>query len=113
MRPGGEEDLEKFAHGVNFGHDPADYEQPGEDYLWNEKEFVNIGDPDNLQNDLNNPNANQSSEFENSDNQLMEILRNKKKPTPRITIDRVRGKKPDTHEDIEGLGAQISHKVKG
>lgn len=59
--------------------------------------------------DVNKPGNDGSSDvFENSDNQLMEILRNKKKPTPRVTIDRkLEEKKPQILDDIADLGRQV------
>jgi hypothetical protein len=104
--------LEKFEHGVRFG-EPGDYEaQPegADQFILDEKEFITIGA--GVQSDLNNPVNNQSSEFDNSDNQLMEIIRNKKKPTPRIVVDRtIKGAKNvgDALDDIAELGQPKNH----
>jgi len=107
-------DLEKFQHGVHFG-EPGDYVNHPEDvdqFLFDEKEFFNMNQ-DGLHNDLNNPANIPSSEFENSDNQLMEIIRNKKKPTPRITVDRTIKPKANgaANDGIAELGNRIPELV--
>ena len=108
-------DLEKFQHGVHFG-DPADYVDHPEEvdqFLFDEKEFFNMNEG-GFKNDLNNPANNPSSEFESSDNQLMEIIRNKKKPTPRITVDRtIKTQKNHGNaiDDLQQLGNKIPELV--
>lgn len=107
-------DLEKFQHGVHFG-DPGDYVDHPENvdqYLFDEKEFFNMNEA-GLHSDLNNPANNPSSEFENSDNQLMEIIRNKKKPTPRVTVDRVvkANKGANAVDDFAQLGNKVAELV--
>ena len=104
-------DLEKFQHGVHFG-DPADYVDHPEDvdqFLFDEKEFFNMNEG-GLNSDLNNPANNPSSEFEKSDNQLMEIIRNKKKPTPRITVDRTIKTQKNHGNPIDDI-AQLGNKI--
>jgi hypothetical protein len=108
-------DLEKFHHGVHFG--PEDYQNDPDipdHLLFDEKEFIGMGGNGGggLQQDLNDPsNQGSSGMFESSDNQLMEIIRNKKKPTARVNIEKKR--MGDLDEDIAGLGMPKEHKVRG